>query len=60
MCVLRIKKKQGISGISPLGAKKRKNNTDRERKLEGKFHGVLGKNEQVIVLDSSISLRGQT
>lgn len=38
MCALRIKKKQGISGISPLGAKKRKNNTDRERKLEGKFH----------------------
>ena len=38
MCALRIKKKQGISGISSLGAKKRKNSTDRERNPEGKFH----------------------
>ena len=51
---------QGISGISSLGAKKSKNNTDRERKETENVTGVLGKNEQIIVLNSSISSRGQT
>lgn len=58
MCALRIKKRQGISGISSLGNKKVK--ITLTEKGNENFTGVLGKNEQIIVLDSSISSRGQT